>query len=109
MIRLFNRKKCFEEGKTCGLVPMLGQPQLKQSSLDTVYQDYSPEQLAEVIDALEDTIRFLTYQKSLSFAYHQEHHEELQYLLREKLSGNLVYLRKDGGWLLKVLVKNLEE
>ena len=78
---------------------------MKDSNFDDMYQKYTPEQLEELSIALKETIQFLSYQKDLSVAYHKELYEDVQRLQENKIAGNLFYLRRDEGWLLRVLSK----
>lgn len=81
---------------------LIGIGHAKSSNFDEMYRQYKPEQLEELYVVLEETLQFLEYQKSLSLAFHTGQKKEVQYLLRKKKQGNLSYLRKDEGWLLRV-------
>lgn len=75
----------------------------KQANMNEMFHQYTAEQLEELSTSLKETIEFLEYQKCLSIAFHQNKDQELKHLLENKKEGNLVYLRKDEGWLLRIL------
>lgn len=81
---------------------MIGVGYKKTANFDEMYRQYKPEQLEELTGVLEETLQFLKYQKDLSSAFHKGQIEEVQCLLEKKKQGNLSYLRKDEGWLLRV-------
>lgn len=82
---------------------LIGSGYVRQANFDDMYLQYTSEQLEELIASLKETIRFLEYQKSLSVAFHEGQTQEVQHLLENKIEGNLSYLRKDEGWLLRIL------
>ena len=82
---------------------LIGSGYVRQANFDDMYRQYTSEQLEELIVSLKDTIQFLEYQKSLSVAFHKGQIQEVQHLLENKIEGNLSYLRKDEGWLLRIL------
>ena len=81
----------------------IGSGYVRQANFDDMYLQYTPEQLEELIVSLKETIQFLEYQKALSSAFGEEQMQEVQHLLKNKKEGNLSYLRKDEGWLLRIL------
>ncbi|QGX01511.1 hypothetical protein [Streptococcus ruminicola] len=82
---------------------LIGSGYVRQANFDDMYLQYTPEQLEELIASLKETIQFLEYQKDLSSAFAEEQMQEVQHLLKNKKEGNLSYLRKDEGWLLRIL------
>lgn len=82
---------------------LIGSGYVRQANFDDMYLQYTPEQLEELIVSLKETIQFLEYQKALSSAFGEEQMQEVQHLLKNKKEGNLSYLRKDEGWLLRIL------
>ncbi|HFI0216712.1 TPA: hypothetical protein ACGOVI_001936 [Streptococcus suis] len=87
------------------LCSVIGSGYQTQPNFDEMYRQYTSEQLEELIVSLEETLRFLEYQKALSIAFHKEQYEAVQHLQENKIKGNLAYLEKDEGWRLRVLTK----
>ncbi|MFS1664501.1 hypothetical protein [Streptococcus sp. zg-JUN1979] len=84
------------------LVSILGDSRVVRPNFDNLYRECAPEQLTELKLVLQETIRFLEYQESLSNAFRRGDTQELQHLLENKIEGNLTSLQKDEEWLLSV-------
>ena len=104
-MKLFKNKVHYERGEEehNDFQNLIGSGYVRQANFDDMYLQYTPEQLEELIVSLKETIQFLEYQKALSSAFCEEQMQEVQHLLENKIEGNLSYLRKDEGWLLRIL------
>ncbi|WP_242258870.1 hypothetical protein [Streptococcus thoraltensis] len=88
------------------LSPLLGASYQTQPNFDEMYRQYAPEQLEELIFSLEETLQFLEYQKALATAFDEGQSEGVKHLQKNKIRGNLAYLKKDEGWRLRILTKD---